>query len=155
MKNTKIKNYQNHYLLNKNKNSNINKSPNKYNIISPTKEKYFLTDQNIKEEDYYLSKTSQKYLDNNTNYTNNSYNYMTPLSDFNKKYSSPELNNEYTSKNNYIGQKYNDMPYNNYEYQKYIEDEYNMKYENENGNEKLCSRISQCHRMEVLHPMQP
>ena len=137
MKNTKIKNYQNHYLLNKNKNSNINKSPNKYNIISPTKEKYFLTDQNIKEEDYYLSKTSQKYLDNNTNYTNNSYNYMTPLSDFNKKYSSPELNNEYTSKNNYIGQKYNDMPYNNYEYQKYIEDEYNMKYENENGNEKL------------------
>ena len=123
MKNQKAKNYQNQYLLNKNKGHNT------FSLLSPAKDKYYINDQNLKDDEY-LQANNKKY------YENNSYNYMTPLSDFNNKYSSPELNDDY-SKNKYINQKYNDLTYNNYEYQKYIEDDYNMKFENENGNEKL------------------
>ena len=120
MKNQKSKNYQNQYLLNK------NNSKNSYNILSPTKDNYYFTEQKIKEEDFLSN--NKKYIDLN----NNSYN-ISSFSDFNNKY---ELNNEYSNKK-YI--KYNEIPgyNNNYEYQKYIEDGYNMKIENENGNEKL------------------
>ncbi len=117
------KNCKNQYLLNKNKNHNS------FNILSPTRDHYFITEQNLKDEEY-IPPTNKKYYENN-------YNYMTPLSDYNNKYSSPELNDEYNKNNKYINPKYSDISYNNYEYQKYIEDDYNMKFENENGNEKL------------------
>ena len=126
MKNPKSNNYQNQYLLNRNK---IQKS---INILSPSQDKYYLTDQNINTENYLNN--NKKYFDNNSN---TSYSYMTPLNEFNNKYSSPELTDEYSKINKYKEKKFSDMPYNNYEYQKYIEDDYNMKYENENGNEKL------------------
>ena len=120
MKNQKSKNYQNQYLLNK------NISKNSYNILPPTKDNYYFAEQKIKEEDFLSN--NKKYIDLN----NNSYN-ISSFSDFNNKY---ELNNDYSNKK-YI--KYNEIPgyNNNYEYQKYIEDGYNMKFENENGNEKL------------------
>ena len=126
MKNPKSNNYQNQYLLNRNK---IQKS---INILSPSQDKYYLTDQNINTENYLNN--NKKYFDNNSN---TSYSYMTPLNEFNNKYSSPELTDEYSKINKFKENKFSDMPYNNYEYQKYIEDDYNMKYENENGNEKL------------------
>ena len=120
MKNQKSKNYQNQYLLNK------NNSKNSYHILSPTKDNYYFTEQKFKEEDYLSN--NKKFIDLN----NNSYN-ISSFSDFNNKY---ELNNDYNNKK-YL--KYNDISgySNNYEYQKYIEDGYNMKFENENGNEKL------------------
>ena len=126
MKTKKNKNYQNQYLLNKNKSQNSN------NIISPTRDEYFFTDQNTKDEDYLpWIKNSGNLFGNNVN----SFKYMTPLNNFNNDYPSPIINDGY--KNNiYIGPKYNDLSY-NYEYQKYLEDDYNMKYDNENGNEKL------------------
>ena len=126
MKTKKNINYQNQYLLNKNKSQNSN------NIISPTRDKYFFTDQNIKDEDYLPSiKNSGNLFGNNVN----SYKYMTPLNNFNNDLPSPIINDRYNN-NIYIGPKYNDLSY-NYEYQKYLEDDYNMKYDNENGNEKL------------------
>ena len=116
----------NRYLLNK------YKSTKPYDIISPTRDKYYLSDQNFKDENYFLINNDMKFKDNTNN---NSYNNINSLSDFNK-YSSPELSDE-NYKNKYINKKYSDISYNNYETQKYLEDDFNLKYENENGNEKL------------------
>ena len=126
MKTKKNKNNQNHYLLNK------NKTPNTYKISSPAKDKYYIQEQNTKEEDY---------LQINNNYGNlfenniNSYKYMTPLNNFNNNCSYSEITEELNN-NKIINSKYNDISY-NYENQKYLEYDYNMKYDNENGNEKL------------------
>ena len=59
MKNQKNKNYQNQYLLNKNNNKNS------YNILSPTKDNYYFTEQKIKEEDYISN--NKKLIDLNNN----------------------------------------------------------------------------------------